>query len=116
MTGTKRLEVYCYGNLVGYLAETPDHMIAFQYSDSWLRNGFSISPLSLPLNSMVFVPPEKCRERFRGLFGVFADSLPDSWGEILLDRHLETLGIPAGDLSALDRLAYVGRSGMGALV
>ena len=115
MTGTKRLEVYCYGSLVGYLAETPDHMIAFQYSDSWLRNGFSISPLSLPLNSMVFVPPEKCRERFRGLFGVFADSLPDSWGEVLLDRHLETLGIPAGDLSALDRLAYVGRSGMGAL-
>ncbi len=91
MTDTKKLDVYYHGSLVGYLAETPDRMIAFQYSDGWIRNGFSISPLSLPLNSNVFVPPEKCRERFNGLFGVFADSLPDSWGELLLDRHLETL-------------------------
>lgn len=115
MTGSKMLEVYCHGSLVGYLAETPDHMIAFQYSDSWLRDGFSISPLSLPLNSRVFVPPEKCRDRFRGLFGVFADSLPDSWGELLLDRHLETMGIRRGDISTLDRLAFIGKSGMGAL-
>ena len=70
MTRTKKLEVRCYGELVGYLAETPDHVIAFQYADSWIRNGFSISPLSLPLGRGVFVPPEKCRERFSGLFGV----------------------------------------------
>lgn len=115
MTDTKKLGVYYHDSLVGYLAETPDHMIAFQYSDSWLRNGFSISPLSLPLNNNVFVPPEKCRDRFRGLFGIFADSLPDSWGELLLDRHLEALGINRGDISTLDRLAYIGKSGMGAL-
>ena len=115
MTSAKILEVYCHGDPVGYLAETPEHMIAFQYSDSWLRNGFSISPLSLPLKNNVFVPPDKCRERFKGLFGVFADSLPDSWGELLLDRHLETLGIQRGDVSALDRLAYIGKSGAGAL-
>ena len=41
MTHTKKLEVRCYGELVGYLAETPDHMIAFQYADAWIRNGFS---------------------------------------------------------------------------
>ena len=115
MTDTKKLDVYYHGSLVGYLAETPNRMIAFQYSDGWLRNGFSISPLSLPLNNNVFVPPEKCRERFNGLFGVFADSLPDSWGELLLDRHLEMLGIHRGDISTLDRLAYIGKSGMGAL-
>ena len=115
MTNDKRLEVFCHGKCVGYLAETPDHMIAFQYSDEWIRTGFSISPISLPLNANVFVPPEKCRDRFQGLFGVFADSLPDSWGELLLDRYLNTLGIEVGDLSTLDRLAYVGRSGMGAL-
>ena len=115
MTRTKKLEVRCYGELVGYLAETPNHMIAFQYADSWIRNGFSISPLSLPLGRGVFVPPEKCRERFGGLFGVFADSLPDSWGQLLLDRHLASIGIDRGDVSTLDRLAFVGRSGMGAL-
>ena len=115
MTDDKKLEVYCHGEVVGYLAETPDYMVAFQYSNSWIQNGFSISPLSLPLQHDVFVPPEKCRERFRGLFGVFADSLPDSWGALLLDRHLKQIGINPGDVSVLERLAYVGTSGMGAL-
>lgn len=115
MTKSKMLEVYYRGDLVGYLAETPNHMIAFQYSDIWLRNGFPISPLSLPLNNSVFIPPEKCRERFSGMFGVFADSLPDCWGQLLLDRHLEAIGIDKGDIGTLDRLAYVGKSGMGAL-
>ena len=115
MTDDRKLEVYCHGGLVGYLAETSDHMVAFQYSEGWIRNGFSISPLSLPLNNNVFIPPEKCRDRFGGLFGVFADSLPDSWGELLLDRHLGTLGISSGDITTLERLAYIGSSGMGAL-
>ena len=115
MTETKKLEVYCRGDLVGYLAETPDHLVAFQYGDSWVRNGFSISPLSLPLSNSVFVPPEKCRERFGGMFGVFADSLPDSWGRLLLERHLTAIGIAKSDIGTLDRLAYIGQSGMGAL-
>lgn len=115
MTGGKKIEVYYHGRLVGSLAQTPDRMIAFQYSDDWLGSGFAISPLSLPLTNNVFIPPEKCRERFGGLFGVFADSLPDSWGRLLLDRHLREMSIDPGNLSALDRLAYIGRSGMGAL-
>ena len=109
------LEVYYHGQLVGYLAETPNHLIAFQYSDTWIRNGFPISPLSLPLNNNVFIPPEKNRDRFSGMFGVFADSLPDSWGQLLLDRHLGDMGIDKGDIGALDRLAYIGKSGIGSL-
>lgn len=115
MTDTKKIEVYYHGDIVGYLAETPNYLIAFQYADNWLRNGFSISPLSLPLNNSVFIPPEKCRDRFGGMFGVFADSLPDSWGQLLLDRHLSSLGIDKGDVGTLHRLAYIGKSGMGAL-
>lgn len=115
MINTKSLEVYYHGELVGKLAETPDRMIAFQYADAWIQNGFSINPLSLPLGNQVYTPPEKCRDRFGGLFGVFADSLPDAWGQLLLDGHLATLGINRGDVSTLDRLAYVGKSGMGAL-
>ncbi len=115
MTAHRVLEVYYYGRVVGYLAETPDHMIAFQYSDTWIRNGFSISPLSLPMKRDVFIPPDKCRERFHGMFGVFADSLPDSWGELLLDRHLSGMGINKGDIGSLERLAYIGKAGMGAL-
>ena len=111
----KILEVYYKGDIVGRLSQTPNKLIAFQYDPVWLKNGFSISPFSLPLRDDVFLPPEKCRERFRGLFGIFADSLPDSWGELLLDRHLETIGIKKDGISTLDRLAFVGHSGMGAL-
>ncbi len=52
---------------------------------------------------------------FDGLFGVFNDSLPDGWGRLLLDRTVEKHGIQRGQLNPLDRLAYVGRHGMGAL-
>lgn len=111
----RSLEVHYHGKLVGQLAEMPDKRIAFQYSDEWLHTGFSISPLSLPLKSDVFVPSENSRDRFFGLFGIFAGSLPDSWGELLLDRYLQSIGLRKDTISALDRLAYVGRSAMGAL-
>lgn len=115
MKESKTLDVFYKGRLVGKLAEMADRRIAFQYSNEWLEDGFSISPMSLPLRNDVFVPSEISRERFGGLFGVFADSLPDSWGQLLLNRYLDSVGIGREEVSTLDRLAYVGRSGMGAL-
>ena len=115
MYKNKRLDVYYHGRPVGTLAEAPDKLVAFQYNDEWINDGFSISPFSLPLRNDVFIPNEAARERFSGLFGVFADSLPDSWGQLLLDRKLSSLGLKKEDISTLDRLAYVGSSGMGAL-
>ena len=111
----KTLDVFYEGRIVGTLAETSDKRIAFEYSDEWLENGFSISPFSLPLKKDVFVPSSDSRRIFKGLFGVFADSLPDSWGELLLDRILSENGINKDNVNTLDRLAYVGSSGMGAL-
>lgn len=52
---------------------------------------------------------------FDGLLGVFADSLPDGWGRLLVDREAEARGFRRSDLSPVDRLAVVGRGGMGAL-
>ena len=93
MTDGKILEVYYHKKTVGRLAETPDKMIAFQYDDKWLKHGFSISPLSLPLKGDVFVPNENARDRFKGLFGVFADSLPDSWGNCCWIAILKKQGL-----------------------
>lgn len=115
MMPTKKLDVYYHKQLVGTLAERPDKLIAFQYSTNWQKTGFSISPLSLPLKSDVFTPPEKNRHIFRGLYGVFADSLPDAWGELLMERYLTSIGVHTDDLSILDKLAYIGTTGMGAL-
>ena len=106
------LQVFYDGKLVGTLAMTADHKAAFQYSEEWIENGFPISPFSLPLKKQVFVPT---KDYFDGLFGVFADSLPDNWGKLLLDRLLRAHKQNPDKLTVLDRLAIVGKSGMGAL-
>ena len=73
------LQVYYDEKLVGTLAMTANRKAAFQYTDEWLEHGFSISPFSLPLKKQVFVPT---KDYFGGLYGVFADSLPDNWGRL----------------------------------
>ena len=108
----KKIDVYADGKLVGVLALTSDNRVAFQYSQEWLKDGFSINPFKLPLSNKVFIAESPY---FRGLFGVFSDSLPDSYGELLLDRFLRKNGIDINELTSLDRLAYVGSSGMGLL-
>ncbi len=112
MKADRYLHVLYKERLVGTLALTPEKKVAFEYAEEWLRDGFSISPFSLPLKKQVFIPQ---KDYFQGLFGVFADSLPDAWGNILLNRLLTKNGIHADQIDILDRLAIVGSSGMGAL-
>ena len=105
-----RLYVKYHDRLVGILALTKEKNVVFEYSQDWLENGFSINPFSLPLVKKVFVPT---KHHFNGLFGVFADSLPDSWGELLLERYLRNK--LNEEINVIDRLAIIGSSGMGAL-
>lgn len=112
MSPNNYLNVFYKNRIVGTMAMTENKMAAFEYSDEWIKDGFSISPFTLPLEKRVFVPQ---KPYFHGLFGVFADSLPDAWGNLLLDRLLKKNGIDPDELSVLDRLAIVGDSGMGAL-
>jgi serine/threonine-protein kinase HipA len=96
---------------VGRLA-LRQRQILFEYDPTFIGSGIEISPIELPLGTGVFTPPDRL---FDGLYGVFNDSLPDGWGRLLLDRTVEKHGLRRGQLNPLDRLAYVGRSGMGAL-
>ena len=89
-----------------------ERRILFEYDPAFLATGIEISPLKLPLRAGVFTSSDG---NFDGLYGVFNDSLPDGWGRLLLDRTVEKFGVRRGQLNALDRLAYVGRNGMGAL-
>lgn len=104
-----KIKVYYNNKLVGFIARLDDKY-AFEYDDDWLLNGFSISPFSLPLKKEVFIPSKTC---FNGFFGVFADSLPDSWGELLFNRYIRKKGIKEFD--GIYRLACIGKKGMGAL-
>ncbi len=113
MKKTEKLKVMFHGLPVGLLSLTPDNRLnVFEYDKSWIADGFSISPLELPLKPGVFIAKP---QPFYGNFGVFEDSLPDGYGRYLLHKALLRNGINDSDLSSLDRLALVGENGMGAL-
>lgn len=86
--------------------------ILFEYDPPFLQKNLAVSPFHLPLQPGVQTGKV---ELFEGLPGLFNDSLPDGWGKLLLDRAVLAKSIPPQQLSPLDRLAYVGKWGMGAL-
>ena len=107
-----KVDIFYHDRQVGTMALYENRLAVFEYDGEWLRDGFSISPLSLPLEKKVFVPKI---DPFEGLFGVFADSLPDGWGRLLVDRLMRRNGLNPQTIGSLERLAIVGNSGMGAL-
>lgn len=112
MKEVNKVSVSYNGRMVGSIIRHQRYLTAFIYDPEWLSNGFSISPLSLPLREEPFIAKQ---EPFDGLFGVFADSLPDGWGRLLVDRLLLKNKINPHNVGNLERLAIVGTSGMGAL-
>ena len=90
-----------------------ENKIYFKYFPDFINTKMEISPFKMALSENIlsanFNP-------FDGLFGVFNDSLPDGWGRLLLDRTLSSKGISIHQISPLDRLAYVGSKGTGALI
>lgn len=91
-----------------------NHKIVFEFSPEFPATTLNISPLRLRTNERNSVIPAPS-EPFEGLHGVFSDSLPDGWGRMLVDRKAKELGVMPARLTPLDRLAWVGSNGMGAL-
>lgn len=109
----KSLKVQYHGINVGTLSMTPDNSrCVFEYDKQWLADGFSISPLELPLQSGLQLAKSN---KFYGDFGIFEDSMPDGYGNYLLDRLLRKYGISLSELTPVERLSFVGTKGMGAL-
>jgi len=116
MIGTNKLSVLLL--LEGQETEIGELVISnrkiyFKYHSGFLTRGINISPIRLPFSGEIV---SAGTEPFEGLYGVFNDSLPDGWGKLLLDRSLYSKGINIAQISPLDRLAFVGSNGMGALV
>jgi serine/threonine-protein kinase HipA len=97
---------------VGTLIEQ-NHCFYFRFERSFLDKKIEISPIKLKNTEEITACP---KEPFDGLFGVFNDSIPDGWGRLLLDRKLIEKGINPKEISALDRLSFVGKSAQGALI
>ena len=106
------VSVVYHGRKVGTLSMGNRSTCQFEYDKEWLSNGFSISPLQLPLKAGLFTANY---QPFNGNFGIFEDSLPGGYGEYLLRKVLKNSGIDPLGLTPVQWLSIVGSSGMGAL-
>lgn len=106
------VSVMYHGRKVGTLSMGNRSNCQFEYDNDWLSDGFSISPLQLPLKTGLFTADY---QPFNGNFGVFEDSLPGGYGEYLLRKVLKKSGVDPQGLTPVQWLSIVGNSGMGAL-
>ena len=108
--------VLLWGRTIGAVSIADDSDVAaFQYDPAFARSGIEVAPLMLPLSDRVYQFPELPRTAFHGLPGLLADSLPDRFGNALIDAWLATQGRTADSFNAVERLCYTGARGMGAL-
>ena len=113
---TTLAEVRLWGKTIGAVSLAVGQDIAsFEYDPGFARSGIEVSPIVMPLSRRVYRFPELSRPTFLGLPGLLADSLPDRFGNALIDAWLATQGRSAESFNAVERLCYIGRRGMGAL-
>lgn len=88
---------------------------AFQYTDSFIKTGIQLAPLMMPLSDEIYMFPGLNPKTFKGLPGMIADSLPDDFGNHLLNAWVASQGRSSNTITPLERLKYTGTRGMGAL-
>ena len=98
---------------VSWLAEKA--MGVFQYMPGFVQSTIELAPIMMPLRPDPYEFPGLPRDAFKGLPGMLADSLPDKYGNALIDTWLATQGRSAGSFNPVERLCYIGTRGMGAL-
>ena len=109
-------EVRLWGRTIGAVSlDDNSGNAAFEYDSAFVRSGIEIAPLTMPLSSRVYTFPELPEKTYYGLPGLLADSLPDKFGNALIDAWLATQGRQPNSFNAIERLCYTGERGMGAL-
>lgn len=109
-------EINLWGSRIGAVSLDEQRPYAsFEYDPAFLESGIQVSPLTMPLASRVYSFPGLRLETFHGLPGLLADSLPDKFGNALIDAWLATQGRTPASFNAVERLCYIGARGMGAL-
>jgi len=108
--------VILWGSVIGAVTWLEDREIGvFQYAPDFLRSGIQLSPIMMPLGEFPYEFPALARNTFKGLPGLVADSLPDKYGNAIIDAWLASQGRTAASFHSVERLCYVGSRGMGAL-
>lgn len=108
--------VRLWGRDIGAVSWMADRNIGvFQYMPEFVRSGIQLSPLVMPLGPIPYQFPDLPYGAFRGLPGLLADSLPDRFGNAVIDAWLALQGRAPGSFNPVERLCYIGMRGMGAL-
>jgi serine/threonine-protein kinase HipA len=108
--------VRLWGRQIGAVSFDEDRRVAsFEYDAGFRGSGIEVSPLTMPLADRIYQFPGLPEAAFRGLPGMLADSLPDRFGNALIDAWLAREGRTAETFDVVERLCYVGTRGMGAL-
>ncbi|EPS0982131.1 type II toxin-antitoxin system HipA family toxin [Vibrio vulnificus] len=104
------------GDLVGAVSfDTEKGLGSFEYDPSFVKKGVELSPIKMPLSNRIYRFPELDFNTFKGLPGLIADSLPDDFGNAVLNAWVASQGRSPSDITPLQRLQYTGKRGMGAL-
>ncbi len=112
------VEVRCWGSRVGAVAlDERSGYYVFEYDHSWANTGVELAPTTMPVDSpsRTFVFPNLPITTFYRLPSMLADSLPDDFGNALTNAYLASRGVAHAQITPLDRLAYLGARGVGAL-
>ena len=109
-------EVLLWGTRIGiiHIDDGKDYL-SFEYDHEFLDSGIELSPIRMPLSSRVYEFPELVGSAFHGAPGLVADSLPDKFGNKVIERWLMEQGKSLSEFNVIDRLCYTGSRGMGAL-
>ncbi len=114
MTDTAR--VILWGRDIGAVTWLPDRGLGvFQYTPEFTQSGIELAPMMMPLSNTPYEFPSLSRETFKGLPGMLADSLPDKFGNTLINAWLSAQSREPGSFTPVERLCYTGTRGMGAL-
>ena len=109
-------EVKLWGRTIGAVSlEEGGRFAAFEYDPAFARSGIEVSPITMPLSERIYIFSDLPPITFHGLPGLLADSLPDKFGNALIDTWLSTQGRNPESFNAVERLCYTGQRGMGAL-
>ena len=109
-------EVKLWGTTIGAVVlEEGKRTASFQYEPKFVNSGIQVSPLIMPLANQIYSFPDLSQTSFHGLPGLMSDSLPDKFGNALIDSWLARQGRTPASFNAVERLCYTGSRGMGAL-
>ncbi len=110
------IEVHYNDTMVGAASyNTETKQSAFEYERSFIDSGIELSPLMMPLSKKIYTFPNIDPATFKGLSGLLADSLPDDFGNSVLNAWVARNGRQPSSITPLERLQYTGKRGMGAL-